>query len=453
MTIESQYSGEQAPSNLVRTMALSSAELWHEVLQRLEQVQQSQNALARSIEDLGNILRQALPSLEATATVANQISTFPGNAPPLISEATGAIGASYDMPDLPPFSLDPTFPTAPLAPEPTFQEPIAFDPTFPTAPLAPEPVPTAESLGAPGEAHPEIPEPLFFVPPLLESAPLSSVENLDAAPTFIAAETEQWPQAPAGNLQGASLALDALLGSSAPASPAFPNVGGYDPTFSAANDQPTYEPTAALTLPPPPPPMPIGVANPGVPNFSGAPIANTPDLLDSLLGSEFGPAPAAMTFNPVGQASSPLTGVAPSNLPGQIPGQAAGYQGAAQNQGFQVNPDSLMGDTGRRGSGAGEQTSTIPNGAHVGSSPYGAPAAAPAGPGYGQYQQATGAPGGSDAYLSTAAMVTDILAATPAMSAPGTMAMHAGDPLDPGVPIADELTIGKHRHRWFRLRR
>jgi hypothetical protein len=49
-------------------------------------------------------------------------------------------------------------------------------------------------------------------------------------------------------------------------------------------------------------------------------------------------------------------------------------------------------------------------------------------------------------------MITDILAATPSMPTAGSV-MRAHDPNDPGVPIADELTIGKHRHRWFRFKR
>ena len=46
--------------DLVRSMALSSAELWHEILERLTQVQESQAALARAIETLGLIVRNAL---------------------------------------------------------------------------------------------------------------------------------------------------------------------------------------------------------------------------------------------------------------------------------------------------------------------------------------------------------------------------------------------------------
>ncbi|HXW33244.1 MAG TPA: hypothetical protein VEJ87_01615, partial [Acidimicrobiales bacterium] len=74
MTVES-HQPDFTPSNaeLVRTMALSSAELWHELLQRLTEVQQSQIALARSIEELGGIVRHALsgdntPAIEGAAT-------------------------------------------------------------------------------------------------------------------------------------------------------------------------------------------------------------------------------------------------------------------------------------------------------------------------------------------------------------------------------------------------
>jgi len=46
--------------DLVRTMALSSAELWHEILERLREVQESQARLASAIETLGGMVRDAL---------------------------------------------------------------------------------------------------------------------------------------------------------------------------------------------------------------------------------------------------------------------------------------------------------------------------------------------------------------------------------------------------------
>lgn len=49
-----------ADVDLVRSVAVSSAELWHEILLRLSEVQQSQIILARSIEELGTIVRDAV---------------------------------------------------------------------------------------------------------------------------------------------------------------------------------------------------------------------------------------------------------------------------------------------------------------------------------------------------------------------------------------------------------
>ncbi|HUO49345.1 MAG TPA: hypothetical protein VMU09_10955, partial [Acidimicrobiales bacterium] len=61
MTVEGHRPGEDhVDADLVRSMALSSAELWHEILERLTQVQESQAALAKAISDLGVIMQNAL---------------------------------------------------------------------------------------------------------------------------------------------------------------------------------------------------------------------------------------------------------------------------------------------------------------------------------------------------------------------------------------------------------
>jgi len=74
-----------ADVDLVRSVAVSSAELWHEILLRLSEVQQSQIILARSIEELGTIVRDAvtrtLPS-SGLSTALDQAD------PPAVSAGT-----------------------------------------------------------------------------------------------------------------------------------------------------------------------------------------------------------------------------------------------------------------------------------------------------------------------------------------------------------------------------
>ena len=63
-----------SPTDLIRSMALSSAELWHDVLQRLNEVQQGQRVLARAVAELGAMVQVSLaqsgaaPVLPAAAT-------------------------------------------------------------------------------------------------------------------------------------------------------------------------------------------------------------------------------------------------------------------------------------------------------------------------------------------------------------------------------------------------
>ena len=61
MTMESrQPEGTGPNADLVRSAALSSADLWHEILERLNEVQEGQLRLARAIESLGMIVCDAL---------------------------------------------------------------------------------------------------------------------------------------------------------------------------------------------------------------------------------------------------------------------------------------------------------------------------------------------------------------------------------------------------------
>ncbi len=51
---------DSSPTDLIRSMALSSAELWHDVLKRLSEVQEGQRVLARAVAELGALVQTTL---------------------------------------------------------------------------------------------------------------------------------------------------------------------------------------------------------------------------------------------------------------------------------------------------------------------------------------------------------------------------------------------------------
>ena len=209
--------GEQpSPSELVKSMAISSAELWHEILDRLTQVQQSQAALARSIDDLGSIIKSALPSLaEATSATqtlpppaaqqAQQVPTLPPSLAPMSPQAgttsmvqpPSVAGSSVSSPTIHPGAIPgapsggtltnpfllrtppgaPPIPgTPPIAPPgsgippmPPNTPPVAppGTPQSPRTPQATAPQRIAPPAAGTPSSPTEAPEPLFFVPPLV----------------------------------------------------------------------------------------------------------------------------------------------------------------------------------------------------------------------------------------------------------------------------------------------
>ncbi len=75
MTMESRQPEEaQSGSDLIPSAALSSADLWHEILGRLNEVQEGQLKLARAIESLGMIVCEAL-SVNPQAAIAGGEAT------------------------------------------------------------------------------------------------------------------------------------------------------------------------------------------------------------------------------------------------------------------------------------------------------------------------------------------------------------------------------------------
>ncbi len=87
MTMESrQPEAAGSDSGLMRSAAPSPADLWNEILQRLNDVQEGQLRLARAIESLGMIVCDALAvnpqamlaGSETTLTAAHTAARLPG---------------------------------------------------------------------------------------------------------------------------------------------------------------------------------------------------------------------------------------------------------------------------------------------------------------------------------------------------------------------------------------
>ena len=89
MTMENRQP-EEAESNtgLVHSAALSSADLWHEILGRLNEVQEGQLKLARAIESLGMIVCEAL-SVNPQAALGDGETTALSRPPQRVSLAAG----------------------------------------------------------------------------------------------------------------------------------------------------------------------------------------------------------------------------------------------------------------------------------------------------------------------------------------------------------------------------
>jgi hypothetical protein len=78
MTMESrQPEGAESNSDLVRSAAPSPADLWHEILERLNEVQEGQLKLARAIESLGVIVCDALTVSPQAALGGGETAALP----------------------------------------------------------------------------------------------------------------------------------------------------------------------------------------------------------------------------------------------------------------------------------------------------------------------------------------------------------------------------------------
>jgi hypothetical protein len=100
MTMESRQPEETGSNaDLVRSAALSSADLWHEILERLNEVQEGQLRLARAIESLGLIVCDALS--------VNPHAALSGGEPTSMARTAPRVQLAAGPPTQPTFTSDP----------------------------------------------------------------------------------------------------------------------------------------------------------------------------------------------------------------------------------------------------------------------------------------------------------------------------------------------------------
>ncbi len=420
--------GEQSsPSELVKSMAISSAELWHEVLDRLTQVQQSQIALAHSIDDLGSIIKSALPSLAEAASATQtlpppvpqqaEIPTLPpsftptppqagasstAQPPPLVQTSTilqpppvgkppvstptgpplpgaplGGVSQNPFLSQAPPthpgMPSAPPIPGAPPTPPPGGGMPSAPPATPPSAPqpghlqeTSPQQV-TPPNAGMPNSPT-EVPEPLFFVPPLEVQTADTGGHSATLPPSPVSTSPVTAPPvAPAPSSLPPASALSQPIPSQAAASKAGIAPPPEPPTMPKVPAS-TSLPGDALAKPsatPVKPAEPINIVQEDSNNLLDAILATEfsdagfgagnnlhlaestalaatkqpvhqiagESQLDSLLGKEFSAAPTGMTPTPV-SVSTELP-EPPATTPASQPG-------------FQVSPASIMAESPRQ---------------------------------------------------------------------------------------------------------
>ncbi len=294
--------GSDDTADLVRSMALSSARLWEEVIERLSRLEQTQAELAHTVSQL----QSNLPAL-AAGTAALTAAGAPALAPPP-----------------PPLGFESSAPPPP----PGFD--LGSLPPPPDVDMAPPPPPPPgfESQYAPGD----VPEPLFYVPPLMEEAGLDELPpppEFDLgtlpppppgfetdAPSTQGFEAFGAPPPPPGFEAGDFAGVGAIGAAEVWSAPP-PPPPGFEEGFEAHGaplPPPGFEaadlagfgaigaPDPGAATPPPPPGFEAGDLS-GV-GAMGAPPAEGTSSVDSLLTGEFGgtaegtPSPVPAGFAP-----------------------------------------------------------------------------------------------------------------------------------------------------------
>jgi eukaryotic-like serine/threonine-protein kinase len=243
MTMESRQPEGAGPNNdLVRSAALSSADLWHEILERLNEVQEGQLRLARAIESLGMIVCDALSVNPQSALSGGDTTSLP-RTPQRVSLGAG------------PAPVDATDPRNVATTQRTIDSLLGAD-VFAPAPPAPAPTSAGErTADAPAvAASGSVTSPRFYVAPVPEENRTATREPVSSG---------SWPR---GRRVARGLAREA-------------------PSMSAPAVVPNLTPAAIDALLA----AEFGDA-PAGPGPRVVPAAEGGALLSTLLGSEFGPA-------------------------------------------------------------------------------------------------------------------------------------------------------------------
>jgi hypothetical protein len=307
MTMESPHPDLQPSSqDVIRTLALSSAELWHEALQRLSDVQQGQAVLARSIEELSSVLRQAL----ATGQVPGAAGA--GDEPARALAGPGGNGATSLTPPPPPLppavvsDLDSAPPLdVPAASVETPATPLDLAPPPPPV-VAVTPDPVSETTIENTEPSPP-PAPTLRMPPIADDLRPEAVDALIVAEFGEAAMVGMTaPQVVARDAEptvAPVLAESPAAGAPSPAASVLDTLLGPAPEASDA---------IAPALAPPPPPAGFVVDRGALTSDAGPP--QVPPVPDGPLA-------------PVATAPTPLAVQPPPPPPPPPPAPAAGEAG------------------------------------------------------------------------------------------------------------------------------
>jgi hypothetical protein len=305
MTMESRQPEEvQSSSGLVPSSALSSADLWHEILGRLNEVQEGQLKLARAIESLGMIVCEAL-SVNPQAAIAGGEATALSRPPQRVSLAAGPSApptgeqVPVDAHDLAATqrTIDSLLGDDVFAPaEPARQMATAGSATSPRFYVAPVPEESRQQAREP-VASGSWPRGRRVARGLAREAPPMTgpaiVPNLTPAAidALLAAEFGEAPAPrnsppPVVQAMGGGPLLNTLLGGAfeavapAVAPPSAPvNASATAPPAPSASAQPTFAPPPP---PPPPPPMaPTRAPAMTQPTPAPSPLATPPPSVPS----------------------------------------------------------------------------------------------------------------------------------------------------------------------------
>ena len=364
MTMESRQPEEgQSGSGLVPSSALSSADLWHEILGRLNEVQEGQIKLARAIESLGMIVCDAL-SVSPQAALGGGEATALARPPQRVSLAAGP-SAPAGAEQIPADAQDPA------ATQRTVDSLLGADVFAPTGP--PRDMAAAGSTTSPRFYVAPVPEgsrqaarepvasgswprgrrvarglareaPPMTGPAIVPNLTPAAIDALLAA-EFGEAPTTRYAPPPVVQATGGGALLNTLLGvafeaatpSPIPTPPSVPmNPSAAAPlpvpmSPPAPTPAPTPTPTPSRSVappppPPPPPPMaPTRAPAPTAPMPGPAPQAPTPTAPRPMTPPMAGPQnpPWSPTVDPRRTVGAPAT-VAPPPPPAPTPRPSPG---------------------------------------------------------------------------------------------------------------------------------